>query len=319
MTSHQRSYGTLTTVPPSRAIASSFVCGACRGDDRRRHAELAGGPGDALRHVAGARRDDSLGRRRVRRLPDRVDGAADLERADRLQVLELEPDLRRPVDGEANERRADRGAGDRLAGALDLGERDQNSTSVPTPCSRALRTISSAAARSSTARPSDLKTVSSSSSVAARMGAGQHLAELGADVLLAEPGQQQVARLVQGRLAPVDEEARRGHRLGVELAGRRQARADGVHVRARGQPSRCRIGSRALVQVQTTSAPRSTSSGVPPSPRLHVRISASSRTARIASACERAWTPAPRIATTARRAARAPASRPPRPRQCGSR
>ena len=31
MTSHHRSYGTLTTVPPSRAIASSFVCGAFSG------------------------------------------------------------------------------------------------------------------------------------------------------------------------------------------------------------------------------------------------------------------------------------------------
>ena len=237
MISHHRSYGTLTTLPPSRAIASSFVCGALSGrDDRRRHAELARGPGDALRHVAGARRDDPLGGFRVRRLPDRVDGAADLERADRLQVLELEPDLRRPFDRETQERRPDRGAGDRLAGALDLGERNQNSTSVPTPCSRALRTISSAAARSSTARPSDLKTVSSSRVRAARMGADQHLAELGTDVLLAEPGEQQVARLVQGRLAPVDEEAGRGHRLGVELADRRQAGADGVHMGARGQP-----------------------------------------------------------------------------------
>ena len=61
--------------------------------------------------------------------------------------------------------------------------------------------------------------------------------------------------------------------------------------------SRRTIGSRAVVQVQTTSAPRSASSAVPPSRRLQVRISASPRTALIASACERAWTPAPRMAT----------------------
>ena len=61
--------------------------------------------------------------------------------------------------------------------------------------------------------------------------------------------------------------------------------------------SRRRIGSCALVQVHTTSAPWSTASAVPPSRRLHDRISTSPSTARIASAWERACTPAPRIAT----------------------
>ena len=135
------------------------------GDDRCRDAELAGGPRDSLRHVAGADRDDALRRLGRGRAADRIRGAADLEGADRLQVLELEPDLCRRVHLQTDERRADRGAGDRLPCALDLGEADQNSTSVPTPCSFALRTTSSAAARSSTPRPSDLNTVSSSGSV----------------------------------------------------------------------------------------------------------------------------------------------------------
>jgi hypothetical protein len=55
-----------------------------------------------------------------------IDCAADLERADRLEVLELEPDLRRGVDVEPDERGADRGAGDRLPRQLDLRDRDQN-------------------------------------------------------------------------------------------------------------------------------------------------------------------------------------------------
>ena len=141
-----------------------------------------------------------------------------------------------PSTWRRSERRSDRCAGDRLAGALDLCERDQNSTSVPTPSSRALRTISSAAARSSTARPSDLKTVSSSAS--ARPGCEPVSTSPSSARMCSSPeaGEQQVARLVQRRLAPVDEEAARDHRLGVELADGRHARSDGVHVRARREP-----------------------------------------------------------------------------------
>jgi len=62
----------------------------------------------------------------VRGLADRARGATDLERADRLQVLELEPDLGGCVDREADERRPQRGALDRSPRALDLGERDQS-------------------------------------------------------------------------------------------------------------------------------------------------------------------------------------------------
>jgi soluble lytic murein transglycosylase-like protein len=98
-------------------------------DDRRRHPELPRRPRDALRHVSGARCHDPARDRLASRGPDRVDGAADLERADRLQVLELEPDLcRRVVDGKPDERRPDRGPLDPPAGGLDLGERDHGVT-----------------------------------------------------------------------------------------------------------------------------------------------------------------------------------------------
>jgi hypothetical protein len=76
------------------------------------------------------------------RRPDRVRRAADLERRDRLEVLELQPDV---GVGQPDERRAHRRAGDPLARALDLGERDQNSTVVPVPVSAARRTRYSAA------------------------------------------------------------------------------------------------------------------------------------------------------------------------------
>ena len=68
----------------------------------------------------------------------------------------------------------------------------------------------------------------------------QELAELGPDVLGADRAlalrEEEVARLVDRRLAPVDEERRVAHRRGVELARRRDARADGVDVHAGLQP-----------------------------------------------------------------------------------
>src|SRR5207237_10219332 len=110
-----------------------------------------------------ARRDDPARGLLRRRLPDRVDGTADLERADRLERLELQPDLGRcAVDVEPNERRPHRGSRNPLPRPLDLCERDQNSTVVPVAVSCARRTRYSAAYRSSTAIPSDRKTVSSS-------------------------------------------------------------------------------------------------------------------------------------------------------------
>jgi hypothetical protein len=64
-------------------------------------------------------------------LQDGVQRAAELERADRLEVLELEVDL--AVVLEADERGAKDAPGEPVAGSLDLGQRDQNGTAVPTP------------------------------------------------------------------------------------------------------------------------------------------------------------------------------------------
>ena len=71
---------------------------------------------------------------------------------------------------------------------------------------------------------------------AALARADQHLAELRADVLRAEPGHQVVAGLVHHRLARVGEQRRGLHGLRVELARGRDRRADGVDVRSRGEP-----------------------------------------------------------------------------------
>ena len=108
-------------------------------DDRGRHAKLAGHPGDALRHVSGARGDEPVRERVGRRVQDGVRGSAELERGDGLEVLELEPDLGGSVDAQPDERRAEDRAGDSLAGCLDLRERDQKGTSTPTPRSCARR------------------------------------------------------------------------------------------------------------------------------------------------------------------------------------
>ncbi len=61
--------------------------------DRGREAELAPGPGDALGHVAGTRGDQTAVSVGLGGKPDGVGGAADLERADRLERLELQIDL----------------------------------------------------------------------------------------------------------------------------------------------------------------------------------------------------------------------------------
>ncbi len=69
----------------------------------------------------------------------------------------------------------------------------------------------------------------------------QHLAELGLDVVRAEGafrrGDEVVAGLVQGGLAPIDERASVRHRLRVELARRPDAGTDCVHVCAAGEPA----------------------------------------------------------------------------------
>src|SRR5581483_4749541 len=131
-------------------------------DDRRPHARLAGRPGNPLCHVARARGDDARADRLRSRRTHRVDGAPDLERADRLHALELRPQLARRLGClQPDERRPHGSAGDRLPGTADGVERDQNSTVSPRPVSRARRTRYSAANRSSTATPSERNTVSS--------------------------------------------------------------------------------------------------------------------------------------------------------------
>ncbi len=150
----------------AQALDGCELCGGrvVGDDDRGRNTERARHPRHTLGHVARARGHDSFGELGAWCAEDRVRGAAQLEGADRLQALELEPDLRRGVvQVQADERRPDDGVRDPGSRPLDVLERDQNSTSLPTPCSRARRTTSSAAARSSTAIPSDLKSVSSSS------------------------------------------------------------------------------------------------------------------------------------------------------------
>src|SRR4029078_2515900 len=131
-------------------------------DDRARQAQLAGRPRDALAHIPRARRDTPAAQLLGVGLEDRVERAAQLERADRLQVLELQVDGAGPVGQvEPDERRAQDTAAQARAGAADLLDRDQNGTDVPAPSASARAYTCSAEARSSAARPSDLKIVSS--------------------------------------------------------------------------------------------------------------------------------------------------------------
>ncbi len=120
-------------------------------------------------------------------------------------------------------------------------ELDHSSTSVPIPIRRARATARSAAARSSTASPSELNTVSSPALQPSRHHPRQHLAELAADVVLARDRalldrQQVLAGLVAQRLSAVAEQRARRDRVDVELASARHARADRVDVRSRAEP-----------------------------------------------------------------------------------
>ena len=258
MISHHRSYGTLTTVPPSRAIASSFVCGACSGA-----MIVAGTPSSRAAQATPCAMLPALAVTTPlavsarERLPDRVDGAADLERADRLQVLELEPDLRRPVDrrgaGAASgsrRRRSSRGrARSRRAGSeLDLGadallaglahdqlgggevldreaERLEDGQLVRVACGPGCAPISTSP--SSARMCSSPSPASSRSPDSFRVDSRRSTKRPAAAIVSVSS-----SRAV-GRLAPT---------AFTWVPGASQ--------------SRCRIGSRALVQVQTTSAPR---------------------------------------------------------------
>ena len=102
-------------------------------DDGRGDSQLPCDPADALRHVARARGPDTRPPFLRVRLADRARRAPQLEGADRLQALELEPDLAGCLDLEPDERARRDGIGRDRACPLDRVERDQNGTSVPTP------------------------------------------------------------------------------------------------------------------------------------------------------------------------------------------
>jgi hypothetical protein len=94
------------------------------GDDRVQR-ELAPDPGHALSHVAGAGGEQAAGAPLLRRAHDRVRGATNLERVDRLERLQLEVDLGRGLlHVQADQRRAHRRAGDPLPRRLDLRQLD---------------------------------------------------------------------------------------------------------------------------------------------------------------------------------------------------
>jgi hypothetical protein len=107
-------------------------------DYRARDAEFASRPGHALAHVAGACGDDALLQLFLRRLEERVKSSSQLERPDRLEVLQLQMDLAGVLRCiEADKRCADDLPGQPFTCLPDCLERDQNGTAVPAPASRA--------------------------------------------------------------------------------------------------------------------------------------------------------------------------------------
>ena len=223
---HQRSNGTLITraaEPGDRVeLRLRRVVG---GDDRRRHALLAGDPGDTLRHVAGARRPDAVARARL--------GGAERIALAAPRILNEPIGCRHSSLSQISA--GDSGACSRISGvriaasAIRSRAASISASGIRTRPRRRrrargrARTQSCAAARSSTAIPIDLKTVSSSSSVRpSRMPASSSPSSptmwSAAEPVLRER-EQHVTRLVQRRLAPVDvERARRRRCRAVELA-----------------------------------------------------------------------------------------------------
>ena len=161
---------------------------------------------------------------------------------------------------------------DRLAGALDLLERDQKSTSVPTPRSRAFAHDELGGGEvldREAERLEDRQLVVRACGRGARRSAPRRARPrmCSGPIAPSAPRQQVVAGLVQRRLAPVDEERWR------RPSSRCRARASSgcsSRRRSRGRPARAsRAAGSARARwcsVQTTSAPSSVSSGVPPSP-----------------------------------------------------
>ena len=183
---------------PSRATASSLVCGALSGMTTvHGMPQLARAPRHALRHVAGARGVDAARQRVGRQQANGVHRAPQLERADRLQRLELEENLRGRVDVEPDERRAQhrstrmRSRAARMSSSVSgsmrrMARSAQLDANAGAGARRFGARRSDAAARSSIARPSDLKSVISSSCRAPGDAADEHLADLADDVIGAD-------------------------------------------------------------------------------------------------------------------------------------
>ena len=137
--------------------------------DRRRQPELARDPGHPLSHVPGAGGQQAARSLLGRGGADRVGGAADLERVDRLQRLELAVDLGRrrqlvdaasgPAASEPRCRRSASGPARSRPGRSQLHPCPEHRRSC------AVRTASVAAARSSTPMPSERNSVSPSAGV----------------------------------------------------------------------------------------------------------------------------------------------------------
>jgi radical SAM superfamily enzyme YgiQ (UPF0313 family) len=99
------------------------VGGGLRGEHGAGEPPLPRPPGDALGHVPRGGGHDALRQLARREARDRVRRAADLERAGGLQVLELQEDVRGPIDeAQADERSPDRRLADGAPGLLDLGQ-----------------------------------------------------------------------------------------------------------------------------------------------------------------------------------------------------
>ena len=124
---HHSANGTLITRPPIRSTAPIFVAGAVSGATivaANPHPPRA--ERHSLRHVAGRRGQHSAlqplprsSRHHVRRSPD-------LERPNRLQVLQLQIDLRRRVRIAPHQRRAQRHRSNVAPRFFHLGQRDRH-------------------------------------------------------------------------------------------------------------------------------------------------------------------------------------------------
>ena len=226
-------------------------------------------------------------------------------------------------------RRGERAASARRRPRSSRGRRRISSSGIRTrprrrrPRPRRGASTCSAAARSSTASPSDLKTVSSSSERRPSARADQQLADLAADVLGADRA---LARARRGSRPPRSRSTRAGRRRAprraiVSLSSSRvvgMLEPTAFTCAPVGEPVALRRSARATcVAVTTTSAPRPPPRRSRPPRRRPARRAAApacgsrrgrartASTARIASRCERAWTPGAEDRERARRPRRA--------------